>query len=57
MTGYALAFPVHSKYKAMFNEKLLELRENGGKIILVKNVESPQTIRASSEEEIFSTFL
>ena len=29
MTGYALAFPVHSKYKAMFNEKLLELRENG----------------------------
>jgi hypothetical protein len=32
MTGYALAFPVHSKYKAMFNEKLLELRENGEKL-------------------------
>jgi len=31
MTGYALAFPVHSKYKAIFNDKLLELRENGNK--------------------------
>jgi len=31
MTGYALAFPVHSKYKTIFNDKLLELRENGKK--------------------------
>jgi len=29
MTGYGLAFPLHSKYKAKFNEKLLEYRENG----------------------------
>ncbi|TRY69452.1 hypothetical protein TCAL_05620 [Tigriopus californicus] len=29
MTGYAIAFPSHSKYKNMFNEKILELRENG----------------------------
>ena len=31
MTGYALAFPHHSKYMNMFNEKILELRENGEK--------------------------
>ena len=29
MTGYALAFPHHSKFKHMFDEKILELRENG----------------------------
>lgn len=29
MTGYALAFPTHSKHKSMFNDKILELRENG----------------------------
>ncbi|CAB4054149.1 GRIN2B [Lepeophtheirus salmonis] len=29
MTGYALAFPQHSKFKAMFDQKILELRENG----------------------------
>ena len=29
MTGYALAFPLHSKYKNMFDSKILELRENG----------------------------
>ena len=29
MTGYAVAFPQHSKFKAMFNDKILELRENG----------------------------
>ncbi len=34
MTGYALAFPHHSKFKAMFNDKILELRENGKKLSL-----------------------
>lgn len=29
MTGYALAFPHHSKFKLNFNAKILELRENG----------------------------
>ena len=29
MTGYALAFPRHSKFKDMFNEKILDLTENG----------------------------
>ena len=29
MTGYALAFPHHSKFKHNFNAKILELRENG----------------------------
>lgn len=29
MTGYALAFPHHSKFKHMFDDKILELRENG----------------------------
>ena len=29
MTGYGLAFPQNSKYKIMFNEMLLEYRENG----------------------------
>lgn len=29
LTGYALAFPVHSKYKDMFDAEILELRENG----------------------------
>ena len=29
MTGYALAFPHHSKFKNMFDSKILELRENG----------------------------
>ena len=28
-TGYGLAFPTHSKFKGMFNDKILELRENG----------------------------
>ena len=36
MTGYALAFPLNSKYKAMFDEKILELRENGTFILNVK---------------------
>lgn len=36
MTGYALAFPHHSKYKAMFDEKILELRENGENSIQLK---------------------
>ena len=29
MTGYALAFPRNSKFKNMFDAKILELRENG----------------------------
>ena len=29
MTGYALAFPHNSKYKDMFNDNILEMRENG----------------------------
>ena len=29
MTGYALAFPKQSKHRAAFNQKLLEMRENG----------------------------
>ena len=29
MTGYAVAFPKNSKYAALFNEKILEMRENG----------------------------
>ena len=29
MTGYGLAFPLNSKHKAKFNEKLLEYRFNG----------------------------
>ena len=29
MTGYGLAFPQNSKFKTMFNEMLLEYRENG----------------------------
>ena len=33
MTGYALAFPLHSKYKNMFDSKILELRENGKELL------------------------
>jgi ionotropic glutamate receptor NMDA 2B len=29
MTGYALAFPKHSKHAQLFNDKILEMRENG----------------------------
>ncbi len=29
MTGYSVAFPIHSKHRQIFNDKLLELRENG----------------------------
>ena len=29
MTGYALAFPLNSKFKPIFNHKLMEMRENG----------------------------
>ena len=28
-TGYALAFPKHSKYRNLFNTKILEMKENG----------------------------
>ena len=38
MTGYALAFPHHSKFKHNFNAKILELRENGNVEIIVKNL-------------------
>ena len=37
MTGYALAFPHHSKFKHNFNAKILELRENGNVKNIVKN--------------------
>ena len=38
MTGYALAFPLNSKYKPMFDEKILELRENGELMIRIVTI-------------------
>ena len=29
MTGYSLAFPRNSKYKDVFDKKIMEMRENG----------------------------
>ena len=39
MTGYALAFPRNSKFKNMFDAKILELRENGKIGVYIHNEE------------------
>lgn len=49
MTGYSLAFPRHSKHKALFDKKILEMKENGGKLKKYGNHSTDQKIPGDLE--------